>query len=124
MTERHDAAGPDLPATLAEAIDRLAGELDDVHRHGSRGAVEYVRGATAFAAADGREVSFHLRAELAEAALRTPDAVPSRRGSGWVSLRPMVVDVFAVDRARAWFESAYRMAGESDQGTADRPRPH
>ena len=124
MTERSDAGGPDKPATLAEAIGRLADELHDVQRRQAGAAVEYARSGVVFAAADGREVSFHLRAELAEAALRTPDAGPSRRGAGWVALRPMMVDTFALDRARAWFESAYRMAGESGPVLPPRPRPH
>ena len=124
MSEKRTNGGHNVPADLAEAVDRLADQLEDVHRHAAGGVVEYVRGATVFAVTAGREVSFHLLTELAEAALRTPDTGPSTRGPGWVSLHPPAVDGFALDRALAWFESAWRLAGQSGYDAPPRARPN
>jgi hypothetical protein len=105
--------------SLGEAIDRLADELDEIHRHESGNVVEYVRGSTVFAVQQALIVSFRLRSEVVEAALRTPDTVRSSRGSDWITLQPRAVDGFALDRALAWFESAWRLAGDSPN---DRPQ--
>jgi hypothetical protein len=53
---------------------------------------------------------FRLDPPVAAAALRTPDTGPSRRGEGWVRFRPDVLDHHALDRAEAWFGSAWRRA--------------
>jgi hypothetical protein len=106
--------------SLSDAIDRLADELEGIHRHESGTLVEYVRGATVFSVRQVTSISFRLRPEVAEAALRTSDAVRSSRGTGWITLQPRAVDGFALDRALAWFESAWRLAGESPD---DRPPP-
>jgi hypothetical protein len=71
-----------------------------------------------FAALTAGAVELRLRPEVAEAALRTPDVVPSPRGSGWVLFGPPVLDGFARDRAAAWLESAWRFADED----GSRPR--
>ena len=47
---------------------------------------------------------------VAGAALRTPNTEPSVRGSEWVAFEPATLDDAAVDRAEAWFLSAYRRA--------------
>jgi hypothetical protein len=112
MTEDRSPIGDVQMPSLVEAIDRLADELDDIHRHASGQAVEYVRGTTVFAAREGNRVSFRLRPELAGAALNTPDTAQSARGPEWVALLPSRVDGFAIDRGLAWFESAWRYAGE------------
>ena len=75
--------------------------------------VEFTRGERAFAVVeDDGAVSFRLAAAVATAAVRTPDTEPSERGRGWVTLRPSTVDDHALDRARAWFESAWRAAAD------------
>ena len=58
--------------------------------------------------ADGSAVEFWLDGAVAAAAMRTPDVVPSARGSGWVRFQPAVVDDHGSDRAAAWFASAHR----------------
>ncbi len=107
-------------ATLAEAIGIEAAELADVSRRQAGPAEEFLRGDTFFAVLEGPTLTVHLRDELAEAAARTPDAARSGRGSGWVALRPATLDVFALDRARSWFTSAWRYAGEP-QGSDSQP---
>ena len=115
MTDDRTRNGPAQPPSLAEAIDRLADERGDIHRHDSGVVVEYVRGATVFATCHGGSFGFRLRPEIAAAALRTPDTTLSARGHDWISLQPHAVDAFALDRALAWFESAWRRAGEPYQ---------
>jgi hypothetical protein len=110
--------------SLTDAIDRLADELDDIHRHESGTLIEYVRGATVFAVRQGTIAGFRLRSDVAEAALRTPDTVRSSRGPGWITLQPRIVDAFALDRALAWFESAWRLADESPDDREPQPRPN
>jgi hypothetical protein len=124
MTDDRTGNGQTEAPGMSEAIDRLADELADIHRHESGTLVEYVRGATVFAARQGTIVSFRLRPEVAEAALRTPDTVRSSRGAGWITLQPRVVDGFALDRVLAWFESAWRLAGESPYERPAPPRPN
>jgi hypothetical protein len=60
--------------------------------------------------ADGSASEFALDPAVAAAAARTPDVAPSERGAGWVRFSPTVLDDHAVDRAAAWFASAYRRA--------------
>jgi|GEM_PF-1578412 hypothetical protein len=124
MTDERTGNGQPQAPSLTEAVDRLADELDEIHRHESGTLVEFVRGATVFAARQGTVVSLRLRPEVAEAALGTSDTVRSSRGAGWITLQPKVVDGFALDRALAWFESAWRLAGESPDDRPPSPRPN
>jgi hypothetical protein len=113
MTEKQHPNGKPASESPAEAVDRLAGELDGVRRREVRGAVEYDRAGVVFATREAGRLSYRLRAEVAEVALRTPDTVRSTRGPEWVALIAATSDTFMVDRAAAWFESAWRLAGES-----------
>jgi hypothetical protein len=96
----------------AEAVDRLAGELEEVRRRDFGKAVEYDRAGIVFAAREAGRLSFRLRADIAEHALRTPETSKSGRGREWVTLGSEATDTFTVDRAAAWFESAWRLAGD------------
>ena len=58
----------------------------------------------------GAIASFRLDAELAGAALRTPDVKASFLGPEWVEFRPSAMDDHAADRAAAWFLAAFRRA--------------
>jgi photosystem II stability/assembly factor-like uncharacterized protein len=102
-------AASDSPA---EAVERLASELEGVRRREAGKTVEYGRGGVVFAIQEAGRLSFRLRAEVAEVALRTPETARSARGSEWVALTAAGSDAFTVDRAAAWFESAWRLAGE------------
>jgi hypothetical protein len=97
-----------LEALLAEA----AAALDGVSSTASTGGTEYRVGGQAFAAVSSGSAEFRLAPAVARAARSTPDVGPSPRGSDWVVLRPPALDRMALDRARAWFGSAYRLASE------------
>jgi len=104
-----------VSGTLPEVLAAAAASLGVAAKPGQgSGAVEYVRADRLFAIveADGAGVSFRLAPAVAEAAIRTPDTSPSPRGRGWVTLKPESVDGHAVDRATAWFESAWRAAAD------------
>jgi hypothetical protein len=101
------------------AIDRLAAELEGVERRGAGGAVEFALGGAVFAVREGSVHSFWLRAEIVGAGLRTPATARTSRGPEWIALRSDEADDFTLDRARAWFELAWRLAG----GGPPRPDP-
>jgi hypothetical protein len=102
----------------ADAIYRMAGELDGVGRRSAGKAIEYDRGGVGFAASEAGRLSFRLRPEIVAAALRTPGTESSARGGEWVVLVSEAGDEFTLDRATAWFETAWRLAGESPDGAA------
>jgi hypothetical protein len=96
-----------LEELLAEAAAELAGATIGTDPSGS---TTWSRGGKAFAAVsvDGSVASFRLVPAIAAAAIRTPDTMPSGRGTGWVDFAPDTIDDHAEDRAVAWLESAYR----------------
>lgn len=101
-------------ASLGPLLDESAAERDDVERLEGEGSVTFRRTGLDFAVleADGR-ASFRLGSILAAAASRTPAVVASELGPDWVSFGPPVLDRFARDRAKSWFEAAYRRAAEA-----------
>ncbi|HEY5488112.1 MAG TPA: hypothetical protein VIK06_10720 [Candidatus Limnocylindrales bacterium] len=114
-----DERGPNGEApteTPAEAMDRLAVRLDGVRRSVVANAVEYDRAGVVFATRQADLLSFHLREEVVSAALKTPDTAPSARGAEWIALASAASDQFTLDRAAAWFESAWRLAGSTWEG--------
>ena len=104
-----DEVASDL--TLRDVLDAAAADLADVSGGSSGASVTWAVGDTVFATLDGARAEFRLDPLVAGAALRTPDTAPSRRGSDWVAFAPETLDDAAVDRAEAWFLSAYRRAG-------------
>ena len=96
--------------SLDERVEGVVEELDGVVRRRDGESVTYLARGVAFAvlAPDALEVA--LDAPVAKAALKTPGASVSRRGPGWITFRPTVVDRFALDRAEAWLRSAHRRA--------------
>jgi hypothetical protein len=102
----------DLRSLLVAAATRLEG----AETAATASATELRLDGLAFAALDEAGASFRLRPEVARAALRTPDAVPSPRGRGWIAFAPATLDHFARDRATAWLESAWRLADETLAG--------
>ena len=93
-----------------ELLERVAAETGDLERVTSGSSVEWRRGPRAFAVAGPDHAEFRLDAAVARAAIRTPDTDPSPRGPGWILFRPSALDGHAVDRAEAWFASAWRFA--------------
>ena len=116
MTDIDRAPAPAHEDPLA-AIDRLGGELKGITSRELAGSLEYVFDGAVFAVREGSVQSFLLAPEIATAGLRTPGTARSPRGAGWISLRSDPADEFTVDRARAWFELAWRLAG------GEPPRP-
>ena len=88
----------------------LAAESDDVSSSGDEGMV-YRRGSVLFARVSADALEVRLPADIADAALRTPDtsAMPGRRRL--VALQPVGRERHVVDRATAWFQMAWRHAG-------------
>ena len=95
----------------AIAIDRLAAELAGVEKLDAAGAIEFAQGGNVFAIREGAVHTFRLRPEIVRAGLRTPATARSTRGAEWISLRSGAGDDFTLDRAKAWFELAWRLAG-------------
>jgi hypothetical protein len=99
-----------------DAVDRLSDELDEIEPAAVDGGTAYVRHGLVFAVREGSTLSFRLLPEVVAAALRTPDTSSSPRGTDWISLNAAAQDPFVLDRALAWFESAWRLAGGAPDG--------
>jgi hypothetical protein len=112
MTDQGRPNGKASAESPADAVERLAGELEGIRRREVGKTVEFDRAGVVFATREAGRLSFRLRADIVEVALRTPETARSTRGSEWVALVAAGADSFAVDRAAAWFESAWRLAGE------------
>lgn len=89
----------------------LAEELDEVTGTDARGEVTYARGGTAFARVTATSLEVRLPADIAEAAVRTPDTTAGE-GVDWVRFTPATAERHVTDRAGAWFQTAWRHAGE------------
>ena len=97
---------------LAHLVESLATEAGDVTSKRIASGIEYVRHGQPIAAVGGAAVELRLLLDVAEAARRTPDTGPSRRGDEWVRFAPSAWDEHATDRLEAWFRVAWRFAGE------------
>jgi hypothetical protein len=118
MTDRHRPNDEPPMQSPNEAIETLAAELDGVVRREVGKAVEFDRAGVVFATREADRLSFRLRSEVVAAALHTPDTATSARGADWIVLVPAPGDPFSLDRAAAWFESAWRLAGEQAEPKA------
>jgi hypothetical protein len=96
---------------IAEEIDDRAESLDGVDRSSAGRSTSYSRTGRVFAIVDDGGFEFMVGDVIAGAALRTPD-VAAGSGAGWVRFAPSELDQPALDRAIAWFEAAWRRAGE------------
>lgn len=96
--------------TLIDALAEAAADLAGVEATRADGAIEWAVDGRSFAAATQSVADFRLPTMIARAALGTPDTGPSRRGRAWIAFTPQELDRFALDRATAWFGSAYRHA--------------
>jgi hypothetical protein len=107
-----DDAGDDGGPNLIDQLTLAAEDLPGVERHETAdGSIEWRLAGKPFAAArHPNEASYLLDPAVAAAALRTADTEASTRGRDWVTFRPAVLDRFAIDRATAWLESAWRRA--------------
>lgn len=73
--------------------------------------IGYLRDETLFAVSAQGRLEVRLPADIADAALRTPDTTASPRGGGWIAFVPRTAERHVADRARAWFVTAWRNAG-------------
>jgi hypothetical protein len=105
MTE---APGDDVG--LADVLGSAAEDLPVVAVRIGDGLTTWDVAGVVFAALAGGRAEFRLDPLVARAALRTPDTAASARGPEWVAFAPETFDEGAVDRAEAWFLSAYRRA--------------
>jgi hypothetical protein len=100
----------DVLLEVADELDPLPERIDL-----PEGGAEWSRGDVLFASVEGPgdAAAFRLDTDLAEAARRTPDTATTALGNEWVVFGPGTIDQHAIDRARAWFEAAYRRATPS-----------
>jgi hypothetical protein len=105
-----DDAGPDLMVLCAE----LAAELGGATVSGDGGVVSYQRGDAVFARVSSDALEVRLPADIAEAAVRTPDTVVVAGETGWIRFTPQGRERHVIDRASAWFQTAWRHAAEKD----------
>jgi hypothetical protein len=99
--------------TIGEVLEAAAAGLDGVERRSAGDGIEWATGGIAFAAVAGSAAEFRLSQAIAAAARATPDAGPSARGADWVAFSPSELDRYSLDRAVAWFGSAYRNAARA-----------
>ena len=99
-------AAPDLVHLCSE----LAADLDELSTTTEGETVAYARGGVVFARVAGGRLDVRLPAEIARAALRTPDTAPDPDDRGWVRFAPGGAEQDEVDRAAAWFHTAWRHA--------------
>ena len=98
--------------TLPELLTEAGEALVDVSVTSDAQGLIWDRTGRPFAtsSADGLTAGFRLDPAVAAAALRTPDTKSSRRGPDWITFSPEGLDDHALDRAEAWFGSAWRRA--------------
>jgi hypothetical protein len=101
--------------TLLDALDETAASLGDVERVTTASATTWRTRGAAFATFEDDAAEFLLSSAVARAALETPDTGTSSRGRDWVRFKPAELDRFALDRATAWFASAFRRAVDAPE---------
>lgn len=102
-----------MAASLAAAVEGILGDADEVDETVTGSSVEYRREGALFAVAEPDAVEIHLRPDIAEAVVRTPDTTASPRGDGWIRFSPTDLDPMAMDRLEAWLTAAWRGAAPS-----------
>lgn len=98
--------------SLADLLTALSAKLDEVTTDLRGDVAEFRRGDVRFATVDDSAAELRLHPEVAEAARHTASTSASQRGPEWVRFAPPQVDRHALDRAEAWFLSAWRAAGK------------
>ena len=93
----------------------LSDGLDEVSLSDDVGTVTYARGGTTFARASASLLEVRLPVDIAEAALRTSDT-SAGDGPGWVRFEPRDAERHVIDRAEAWFQTAWRHAADTSGG--------
>jgi hypothetical protein len=96
--------------SLSDLFAVLAGKIGEVRADVRGDVTEYRRGDVRFATVDSSGADLRLLPDIAQAAARTPSTRPSERGPDWIRFAPPEIDEHVLDRARAWFQVAWRTA--------------
>ncbi len=94
----------------------LATELGEVSATGDGGVVAYQRGGVVFARVSADALEVRLPGDIAEAAVGTTDTAMVPGETGWIRFAPKGRERHVIDRASAWFQTAWRHAGEKRPG--------
>ena len=103
-----DDGAPDLAGLCAD----VASELDEVSSSPDGDTLTYRRGSVTFAHVSRSTLEVRLPADIGEVALRTPDTTTAD-AAGWVRFTPSDAERHVTDRATAWFQTAWRHAGDN-----------
>jgi hypothetical protein len=103
-------ADEEADESLDERVEAVVEDLEGVTRERVDDSVTYATAGRVFAVLTQERLEVALDPAIATAALRTPDAVASSRGQGWIAFAPGGIDRFALDRADAWLRLAHRRA--------------
>jgi hypothetical protein len=98
---------PDLASLCADVAD----ELDEVAVSGDGDSVAYSRGGILFARVTESVLEVRLPLDIADAALRTTDTAAGPEAA-WIRFAPTNGERHVIDRAIAWFQTAWRHAGK------------
>jgi hypothetical protein len=98
---------------LADLCSELADELDDIAVTSEGDGVAYARGGPVFARVSSSTMQVRLPVDIAAAALRTPDTTLDPDDGGWVRFSPGADAQHVIDRATAWFQTAWRHAADN-----------
>jgi hypothetical protein len=94
---------------LAGLCSGLADELDEVTSTADGDVTSYQRGGAVFARVSGTSLDTRLPEDIGAAALRTRDTAPAGE-RGWIRFTPGDDERHVIDRATAWFQTAWRYA--------------
>ncbi len=108
MIEPEDEFDP--PASMTELVEDVVATLAGIKRTTDAAATVLARSDRPFAVLADTVLEVRLDPLVAGAALRTPDATASSRGTGWIRFAPSNLDRYAVDRVEAWLGYAWRHA--------------
>jgi hypothetical protein len=104
-------SSPEPTLDFEELTTELAADLEGISVSSDGGVLTYRRGRAAFARAAAVALEVRLPEDIAEAALRTPDTYDVAGQPGWVRFAPTGGERHVIDRAAAWFQTAWRHAG-------------
>lgn len=114
VTDRSNGAVelPESTETVDQAVQRVVLELRGTARRPTGDGTELAVGGRPFAVVARGRLDVQLDPAIAAAALRTPGAMRSDRGPGWVRFEPPrdSRSPLDVDRAVAWLRLAHRAA--------------
>jgi hypothetical protein len=108
-----DPMTDDPGLALDDLADGLAEELGDVSAAADGDVTSFERAGTTFARISSSVVEVHLPDDIAAAAIRSADTAAIPNEQGWVRFAPSADGPHVVDRAEAWFRTAWRHATDT-----------